>query len=65
MYLLRDKSPSFGLHRAVTGKLTQELPGNSSPHHYGHRVHLMKDAQKHTAEAVFTLPRFVTSEEQN
>ena len=66
MHLLRHTSGSLVYRRTADVKLAQEWLGHSSSRiTMDTYVHLMKDAQKQTAQAVFTRPRAVAPEEQN
>ena len=66
MHLLRHTSGSLVYRRTADVKLAQEWLGHSSSRiTMDTYVHLMKDAQKNTAQAVFTRPKAVPPEEQN
>jgi len=66
MHLLRHTSGSLIYRRTADVKLAQEWLGHSSSRiTMDTYVHLMKGAQKETAEAVFTRPRPVAPEQQN
>jgi integrase len=66
MHLLRHTSGSLIYRRTADVKLAQEWLGHSSSRiTMDTYVHLMKDAQKDTAAAVFTRPKNVPPEEQN
>ena len=66
MHLLRHTSGSLVYRRTADVKISQEWLGHSSSRiTMDTYVHLMKDAQKQTAKAVFKRPRAVPSKEQN
>ena len=66
MHLLRHTSGSLVYRRTADVKLAQEWLGHSSSRiTMDTYVHLMKDAQKQTAQAVFTRPAAVPPEQQN
>lgn len=66
MHLLRHTSGSLIYRRTADVKLAQEWLGHSSSRiTMDTYVHLMKDTQKQTAEAVFTRPRAIAPEQQN
>ena len=66
MHLLRHTSGSLVYRRTADVKLAQEWLGHSSSRiTMDTYVHLMKDAQKQTAQTVFTRPQAVAPEEQN
>src|SRR5215469_7239269 len=66
MHLLRHTSGSLVYRRTADVKLAQEWLGHSSPRITLDRyVHLMKDAQNLTAQAVFARPIAVPREQQN
>lgn len=66
MHLLRHTSGSLIYRRTADVKLAQEWLGHSSSRiTMDTYVHLMKDTEKQTAEAVFTRPRAVAPEQQN
>jgi integrase len=66
MHLLRHASGSLVYRRTADVKLAQEWLGHSSSRiTMDSYVHLMKDAQKQTAQAVFSRPQAVAPEQQN
>jgi integrase len=66
MHLLRHTSGSLIYRRTADVKLAQEWRGHSSSRiTMDTYVHLMKDSQKVTAQAVFTRPQPIAPEQQN
>jgi integrase len=66
MHLLRHTSGSLIYRRTADVKLAQEWLGHSSSRiTLDTYIHLMKDAQKETAQVVFMRPRAVDPEQQN
>lgn len=66
MHLLRHTSGSLVYRRTADVKVAQEWLGHSSSRiTMDTYVHLMKDAQKLTAQAVFTRPVTVPPSQQN
>ena len=66
MHLLRHTSGSLVYRRTADVKLAQEWLGHSSSRiTMDTYVHLMKDAQKLTAQAVFARPVTVPRKQQN
>ena len=66
MHLLQHTSGSLVYRRTADVKLAQEWLGHSSSRiTMDTYVHLSKDAQKLTAQAVFTRPPAVPPEQQN
>ena len=66
MHLLRHTSGSLVYRRTADVKLAQEWLGHSSSRiTMDTYVHLMKDAQKQTAQVVFKRPPAIPSDQQN